>query len=135
MDSHEVLARMTLIGMGSLAYVLDDDGYFDNEKAKRTGGIHLLTKHETTRVTRHHKDGSYDVIETMKLAIDPPRRALEALGKHHSLWTGEEDPMDAFARLLGVPKEKLQIPSSFDPASIPGELLEGVELSDESRTL
>ena len=129
LSSWEVLARATFLASASLDMVLDENGFFDIAKARKTGGLHALGRLKVRRYIRRFKVGTPDEWEeetvVHELALRDKNYNIELLGRHHDLWTGEiKDPRGLLAEILGISKEQL-LPTLGDWT--PGRLLEPFE--------
>jgi hypothetical protein len=97
-------------GRVSFDDILDEDGKFDLEKARRTGGIMAIK-----RLT-FFRSGRVKSVE-----LRDRNYSLELMGKHHTIWTGDEDPDEALKRYVEALRQKRQLPPGSQP-SVPGEV-------------
>jgi phage terminase small subunit len=98
MSANEVLARLTQIARGRISEVINENGSFDLEQAKRKGVDHLLKKIKTKRILKKvdtftEGDEEKETLETSVIHEDvefemySAHEALRDLGKHHKLFT------------------------------------------------
>jgi phage terminase small subunit len=87
MSADEVLQRLTEHATASLADLLDDEGRFDLEKAKREGKDHLMKKLKVRRNIATSGTGNEFETVTYEYEIHDPQAALVHLGKYHKLFT------------------------------------------------
>jgi phage terminase small subunit len=98
MSANEVLHRLSAIGRGDVSDVLDDDGRFDFEKARRakkTGLLKKLKRKTTKKQVDTHTEGEDEEAETIETSIVyeeiefemySAHEALRDLGKYHRLF-------------------------------------------------
>ena len=92
----EILATTTFLARATLDDVLDDEGKFDIEKARRTGGIHAVKS-----VQFYPYGGG-----VKSVTLRDRNSSLELMGKHFDLWGTEEfDPDREARRLLEMEEE------------------------------
>jgi hypothetical protein len=107
---NEALQRTSVLARASLDDILDEHGRFDLAKARRTAGIYAIKR------ATFHRSGKIKSVE-----LRDKNGALELMGKHHDLWTGDyEDPDEVLSRFLNIPKRML--PSALENA--PGVLID-----------
>ena len=110
----------------SLDLVRDDNGHFDIQKARQTGGIHALKKVKVRNFARRYKDGTVGEVVTTEVELRDKNGSLELMGRHNNLWSGEiDDPDEILSRILGIPKS--QIPASFESDPYVGTMDEAVD--------
>jgi hypothetical protein len=107
-SSQEVLERLTQQARADLGEILEPDGSFDVQRAKRRGKSRLLKK------IKYDKDTG----KLVELEIHDPQAALEKLGRFHKLFTdrietsdGPGDPTRLASDLtavLGVVREAIE---------------------------
>lgn len=95
MPANVVLARLTEIANGKIDDVLDEDGKFDFETAKKKGSTHLLKKLKVKSSSKKVDAVSDDDTETLETSLlteevefemYSAHEALRDLGKYHSLF-------------------------------------------------
>src|SRR4051812_20270005 len=82
---NEALLRTSILARASLDDILDERGRFDLAKARRTAGIYAIK-----RVT-FDRSGKVKSVE-----LRDKNGALELMGKHHDLWSGDYKDPDEF---------------------------------------
>lgn len=88
---HEILTILTKQAKGSLADVLDEDGYFDLKDAKRRGVDGLMKELEIKEKVVQTL-GQETVLErNFKYKIHDSQAAADKLGKFHKLWTDKTE--------------------------------------------
>lgn len=98
MGANEVLARLSAIARGDVTEVLDDDGRFDFEKArkaKKTGLLKKLKRKTTKKQVDARTEGGDEEAETIETSVIyeevefemySAHEALRDLGKYHRLF-------------------------------------------------
>jgi phage terminase small subunit len=98
MSANEVLARLSAIARGDVADVLDEDGRFDFDKARRankTGLLKKLKRKTTAKKVEAHTEGEDEEAETIETSVMyeevefemySAHEALRDLGKFHKLF-------------------------------------------------
>lgn len=79
LPANEVIARLTDIANASIEDVVDEDGRFDYDKAKRTGKLPLIKKLKRKTMS--------PIIEEVEFEMYSAHEALRDLGKYHKLFT------------------------------------------------
>jgi len=105
MGINEILATTTLLAGATLDDVLDDEGRFDIEKARETGGIHALKKVKTRTWSRQFPNGTVEQVVTHEVELRDKNGSLELMGRHFQLWNDGEDPDAEAKRLLELEME------------------------------
>jgi phage terminase small subunit len=91
MGKDEVLTRLTEIARADFGDLTDKDGNFDLKLAKRRGKSFLIKEQEFTEKFIPQEGHDDIVIRTAKVKLHDPMRALELIGKYHSLFTEKQD--------------------------------------------
>jgi hypothetical protein len=112
MGINETLGRTSFLARATLDDVLDEEGKFDLDKARQTGGIHAIKRLRIRTNTRRYKDGTEDVTVTHEVELRDKNSSVELMGRHLGLWDDDEDPREVLERLLGIPKS--QLPAKAD---------------------
>lgn len=98
MSANEVMARLSAIARGDIEDVLDEDGRFDLEKARRakkTGLLKKLKRKTTAKKVDARTEGDDEEAETIETSIVyeeidfemySAHEALRDLGKYHALF-------------------------------------------------
>ena len=97
---NETMAMASFLAAATFDDVLNDEGRFDIEKARETGGIHALTRIKVSDTTRTLKDGSQERRVTHDLAIEPRSRFIDLIGRNLELWEGIGNPIETIRRLM-----------------------------------
>jgi hypothetical protein len=107
-SSQEVLERLTQQARADLGEILEPDGSFDVQRAKRRGKSKLLKK------IKYDKDTG----KLVELEIHDPQAALEKLGRFHKLFTDRVETTDGpgdptrlasdLTAVLGVVREAIE---------------------------
>lgn len=119
MESDEVLRRLSQHARASLADVLDENGFFDLDTAKRRGTDHLLKKLKIKRRIEHHEDRGDTEFLDYEFEIHDPQSALVHLGKHYGLFPTQIKVTDETAdKLIDEALEKHNLPK---PETFAGE--------------
>lgn len=121
MSANEVLYRLSVIARADIADVVDEDGRFDFEKARRakkTGLLRKLKRKTTKKQVEAHEEGDREKTETIETSIvyeevefemHSAHEALRDLGKYHRLF-GEGNSLNLNLtpeQLANMPEEEL----------------------------
>lgn len=113
--ANEVLARLTEIANGSIEDVLDGDGNFDFQAAKKAGKLPLVKKLKrktTSKVVSTHAEETPDddeiletslVFEEVEFEMYSSHEALRDLGKYHKLFTDKTEHSNPDGSAIGQP--------------------------------
>lgn len=85
--ANEVISRLAAQARCTLDDVLDDAGDFDLPKARKTGAIHQIKRHEVKTTTHVDKEGGITTERTVKIEMENRQGALGLLARYHSLLT------------------------------------------------
>jgi phage terminase small subunit len=96
LGANEVLARLTDIANGSIEDVVDEDGKFDFQAAKKAGKLPLIKKLKRKTTSKKVDAVTEDeeetletslILEEVEFEMYSSHEALRDLGKYHSLFT------------------------------------------------
>ena len=124
MGCAEVLSITTFLARATLDDVLDEQGSFDIEKARRTGGIHALKRIKSRAWKRTYKDGTVEEVVTHGVELRDRNASLELMGRHMDLWE-QEDLELAKKRLLEM---EIEAANSLPPKT-------ATRLKDDNKVL
>jgi len=91
MSADEVIMRLTDIARADYGDITDKDGNVDVKLAKKRGLSHLIREQEFTEKYIPQEGHDDIMIRTAKVKLHDPLRALELVGRFHSLFTDKQD--------------------------------------------